>query len=73
MWAILRVENEHVSNTLGWRNNRFVPLHFTAAEQTRTRKSKTWKTVRLEMILVTLLVIIIAVLAVVHTAFGGLE
>ena len=45
MWAAIRLENEHVSNTFQHRRTDFVPLHFDVdhysgkpAQQARSRK-----------------------------------
>eukprot|EP01029_Cantina_marsupialis_P022720 TRINITY_DN5563_c0_g1_i1.p1 TRINITY_DN5563_c0_g1~~TRINITY_DN5563_c0_g1_i1.p1 ORF type:complete len:662 (-),score=133.52 TRINITY_DN5563_c0_g1_i1:326-2311(-) len=37
MWSIFRVENEHISNSSGYRRENFVPLHFEPEESEEDR------------------------------------
>jgi|UPI000581A97B hypothetical protein len=66
IWGFLRLENEHRSNTAGFRRVGFVPLHFTTGH-THGHKEKEHRgfSVLIEVTVVTLLVVAACVVSVV--------
>ena len=67
VWGFLRLENEHRSNTSGFRRVGFVPLHFSTGHTHEYKQSKEHRgfSVLFEVSVVTLLVIGAAAVSVV--------
>ena len=67
IWGFLRLENEHRSNTSGYRRVDFVPLHFTTGHKHDYKKEKERRgaSVLVEIAIVTALVLAAAVASVV--------
>jgi hypothetical protein len=67
IWGFLRLENEHRSNTAGFRRVDFVPLHFSTGHKHGYRQEETHRgfSVLLEVAIVTTLVLGAAVVSVV--------
>jgi EXS family len=67
IWGFLRLENEHRSNTAGFRRVDFVPLHFTTGHKHGYKQEEQHRgfSVLLEVAIVTSLVLGAAVVSVV--------
>lgn len=67
IWGFLRLENEHRSNTAGFRRVDFVPLHFSTGHKHGYKQEEEHRglTVLLEVAAVTTLVLAAAVISVV--------
>ena len=67
VWGFLRLENEHRSNTAGYRRVDFVPLHFTTGHTHEYKQEKQHRgvSVLLEVAFVTLVVLGVSVASVV--------
>jgi len=59
VWGFLRLEQEHRSNTAGYRRVGFVPLHFSTGHAHKYKKEKEQRgySVLLEVAIITLLVV----------------
>ncbi|KAL7562323.1 hypothetical protein ACA910_016389 [Epithemia clementina (nom. ined.)] len=67
MWGFLRLENEHRSNTAGYRRVGFVPLHFATGhmhEYTQEKKHRGFS-VLIEVTVITLLVVVVSFISVI--------
>ena len=67
IWGFLRLENEHRSNTAGFRRVDFVPLHFATGHSHGYKQEATHRgvSVLIEVVAVTTLVLGAAVVSVV--------
>jgi hypothetical protein len=67
IWGFLRLENEHRSNTAGYRRVGFVPLHFSTGHKHEYKHEREYRgfSVLLEVAIVTILVLGAAVASVV--------
>jgi hypothetical protein len=67
IWGFLRLENEHRSNTAGFRRVGFVPLHFNTGHhhQYTEKKEQSGQTVLREVVVIALAVVGVCISSVV--------
>ncbi len=65
MWALLRVENEHLHNVEGFRRVDFIPLHFDTHSQRKPPPTKPGRRVLVEVLAFTACVVAVATVAVI--------
>lgn len=67
LWGFFRLENEQRTNTQGYRDEDFVPLHFTTQHEHKYKKHKArvGRQVLLEVLAVSAIVIIVSMLSVI--------
>jgi EXS family len=75
IWGFLRLENEHRSNTAGFRRVDFVPLHFATGHAHGYKQEETHRglSVLIEVVVVTTLVLGAAVVSVVAAQHATLR
>jgi len=67
LWGFFRLEKEHRANTLGYRSEDFVPLHFTTQHEHNYKKdtARVGRRVLSEVLAVTAIVVIVCMLSVI--------
>ena len=64
MWSVLRLENEHVNNTAGYRKYKHIPLHYPLPDSKSKKPIGNKRQISMEVFVFTLSVVIITTIAI---------